>query len=450
MVREIVRRGLTPIVTLNHLTLLLWVCTPPTTDTWMPPPLQAFREADRADPGFQGSLRGWENPQTIAAFLQFVDVAVRKLKPEGVRHWITLNEPVGSMVVVGYVAGVWPPGLSLDPWARAVYGNLLRTHVRAYDLIHSIDPNARVSIAHNMTACKVSPGPDPFGANAAATSQLDYFYHWHFLDSVTSGSVDVNLAHRPRDRKYEDSAQFFGIPTSGWTSKLDFVGVNYYRSFYVEHSATLSFFGLGYTGGQPHDNEGPAHLLTDLGWEVNPSGLYDIVKRIHDDYGLPVLITENGMSEISDLNRGPHLVAHLEQLQRGIDDGVDVLGYFYWSLCDNWELDYQYEPRGRFGLYSVDRNQPGPSGSPLLLRRLTDGGLAFQQFTASGSLSAKSLARARERFGSLSAAGDHGVAPTQSNGALWDGTGATGVRLALYVAEFDPSPAAGTARWLGG
>jgi Glycosyl hydrolase family 1 len=350
--------------------------------------------------------------------------------------------------VVGYVAGVWPPGLSLDPYARAAYGNLLRAHVQAYDLIHSLDPNAQVSIAHNMTACKVLT-PDPSGANVAARNQLDYFYHWHFLDSVTSGSVDVNLAHRPRDRKYQDSKQFFGIPTADWTSKLDFVGVNYYRSFYVEHSEILSFMGLGYTGGKPHDNQGPSNLLTDLGWEVNPSGLYDIVKRINDDYGLPVLITENGMSEIHDLNRAPHLVAHLEQLKRAIDDGVNVLGYVYWSLCDNWELDYHYEPRGRFGLYSVDRNQLGMSGLPLLLRRLTDGGLAFQHFTASGSLSASSLARARERFGSLSAAGDHGQAPTRSNGALWDGTGSTGVRFALYVAELDPSPAAGTAQWLG-
>jgi beta-glucosidase len=447
VVRELARRGMKAVVTLNHLTLPLWVCTPPTTDKRVAP--LAPVEADRADPGFQASLRGWENLQTIAAWLDFVDLAVRKLAPEGVHHWITLNEPVGSTVMVGYVAGVWPPGLSLDPFARAVYGNLLRAHVQAYDLIHSLDPKAQVSIAHNMTACKVSPGFDPFGANVAATSQVDYFYHWHFLDSVTSGSVDVNVDHRPKHRKHEDSNQFFGIPVADWMPKLDFVGVNYYRSFYVEHNALLSLAGLGYAGGQPHDNEGPSHLLTDLGWEVNPSGLYDILKRIQDEYGLPILITENGMSEIRDLNRAPHLVAHLDQLKRAIDDGVNVLGYLYWSLCDNWELDYNYEPRGRFGLYSVDRNQLGSGGVPLLLRRLTDGALAFQHFAASGPLSAASLARARERFGSLSAAGDHGLAPTQSNGALWDGKGATGVRLALYFARGNPSPAAGTAEWIG-
>jgi beta-glucosidase len=447
VVRELGRRGMRAVVTLNHLTLPLWVCTPPTTNKRVAP--GAPEEADRADPGFQASLRGWENLQTIAAWLDFVRLAVRKLAPEGVHHWITLNEPVGSMVMVGYVAGVWPPGLSLDPYARAVYGNLLRAHVQAYDAIHALDPQAQVSIAHNMTACKVASGPDPFGLNVAAANQVDYFYHWHFLDSVTSGSVDVNVAHRPKDRKLQDSAQFFGIPVADWTPKLDFVGVNYYRSFYVEHNAILSLAGLGYTGGQPHDNEGPSHLLTDLGWEVNPSGLYDILKRIHDDYGLPVLITENGMSEIRDLNRAPHLVAHLEQLQRAIDDGVDVLGYLYWSLCDNWELAYNYEPRGRFGLFTVDRNQLGSGGQPLLLRRLTDGGLAFQHFAASGVLSAASLARARERFGSLAATGDHGVAPTQSNGALWDGAGSSGVRLAMYFAHGNPLPPAGTAEWIG-
>jgi beta-glucosidase len=441
VVSELGRHGLRAVVTLNHLTLPLWVCTPPTTGTLL--------EADRADKGFQASLRGWENMQTVAAWLDFVELAVRKLAPAGVHDWITLNEPVGSMVMVGYVAGVWPPGLSLDLWARAAYGNLMRAHVQAYDLIHSLDPQARVSIAHNMTACKVKPGPDPFGSNTAATSQLDYFYHWHFLDSVTSGSVDVNLDHRPKQRKIQDSAQFFGIPVADWTPKLDFVGVNYYRSFYVEHSAILSLEGLGYAGGQPHDNEGPSHLLTDLGWEVNPSGLYDVLKRIHDDYGLPVLITENGMSEIRDLNRAPHLVAHLDQLKRAIDDGVDVLGYLYWSLCDNWELAYNYEPRGRFGLFSVDRNQLGSNGQPLLLRRLTDGALAFQHFATSGALSAASLAPARPRFGSLSAGGDHGVAPTQSNGALWDGAGSTGKRLALYFTAGNPSPPVGTAEWIG-
>ena len=132
-------RGLEPILTLNHMSLPIWASRPPLGSPF----------ADENDPAWVASFRGWENPQTVDAYIRFVEFVVPRFK-DRVKWWIPLNEPVGSMVVVGYIAGAWPPGFTMIDSSHALgaYFNLLRAHVRAYDRIKALagaDAKVRVS-----------------------------------------------------------------------------------------------------------------------------------------------------------------------------------------------------------------------------------------------------------------------------------------------------------------
>jgi len=158
-------------------------------------------------------------------------------------------------------------------------------------------------------------------------------------------------------------------------------------------------------------------MLNALGWEVYPDGLSALLIRLHTTYGLPLLITENGMPERQDTYRASFVVAHLERVQNAIDAGVNVLGYLHWSLVDNFEWAYNYDSRARFGLIQLDRTARDASGG--FRRRLTRGALAFKYLAEPGDQLQDRLMRARDRFGAVSAPGDTVDPPTKSPGALW-------------------------------
>jgi beta-glucosidase/6-phospho-beta-glucosidase/beta-galactosidase len=440
VVRALVAQGIEPLITLNHMSLPTWVLTPPTTSK----PILRFcgpSVASKADPGFQASLRGWENPATIDKFLDFVRLVVETLKDEGVRYWLTFDEPVASMIGIGYLAGVWPPGFSLaGAMAKQVYFTVLRVHVRVYDLIKSLDPTAQVGVAHAMFYCKPSTGFSLFNPRAA-TEQVDYFYNEHLLNTLTSGRVDVTIHRKPARRVYQECDQFFGIDPAQWKPKLDFIGLNYYRGVYV-YPELPTILLAPYVGGAFTENltgrREPYGLLNDLGWEIYPEGLYQLLKRLHTRYGLPLMITENGMCETEDRNRAPYIVAHLEQVHRAQAEGVAVLGYMYWSLVDTFEWSYHYIPAARFGLFTIDRDTRDPMGQRILRRRITEGALALRFLAQGGELS---LAAAR--FGSIDVLGERVQLPTKSPGALWVGT-AQGKELSLYLTRLTPAGATPT------
>jgi beta-glucosidase len=140
------KSGLIPIVTLNHFTLPLWILTPPVNITKnivqqiLPSPLRdaPIGEPQSADP-YWNSLRGWENHRTVEEFIKFTERVVAELK-DLVDYWITINEPVASIIGVGYIAGLSPPGFFLDgKRAKVALHNLIEAHVRAYNKITEID-----------------------------------------------------------------------------------------------------------------------------------------------------------------------------------------------------------------------------------------------------------------------------------------------------------------------
>ncbi|HLZ59977.1 MAG TPA: family 1 glycosylhydrolase, partial [Ktedonosporobacter sp.] len=139
-----------------------------------------------------------------------------------------------------------------------------------------------------------------------ATKQVDYFYNEHLLNTLTSGRVDIAIHHKEARRVYQESSQFFGIDPAQWKPKLDFIGLNYYRGVYVYPELPTALLAQ-YVGGAFTENltggYEPHGLLNDLGWEVYPDGLYQLLTRLHIRYRLPLLVAENGMAEATDHNR---------------------------------------------------------------------------------------------------------------------------------------------------
>lgn len=430
MIKAIREKGLIPIVTLNHLTLPKWVLTPPEASA-------LFNLGAVEDRAFLDSLRGWENPVTLKAFDVFVSALIPEF-PE-VDYWITFNEPVGSIMGAGYIGGIWPPGFLGDPnKARAVMRNLIAAHVRAFDIIKNLRPTARVGIAHAMMFFKKTNfHPDTGGIHSAARSQLDYVFNDYFLNAVVLGNIDNDYNHRMPVNN--NTSRVDGIPLADWTPKLDFIGINYYRSAYVRHDIPLAIKTGNVFGGM-YDNDmftswDRHNLLNDLGWEIDPEGLHSLLKRLHDVYMLPILITENGMPEKQDRNRAPYILSHLEQMLLAKSEGVDVIGYIHWSIVDNWEWHEGYRPEARFGLFTI----PGLDGSNANLpREITEGAIALQHMIAANSTFSPTsgIKRSTDRFGNISPMGETVTTPILSAGAIWEGylelpNGATSITLYL-------------------
>src|SRR5205823_3378972 len=202
-------------------------------------------------------------------------------------------------------------------------------------------------------------------------------------------------------------------------------GLNYYRAVYVRHDPLLAMVAGRFWGGVPKTNEAPSMQHNDLGWEVFPEGLYTILKQLATRYHLAILIIENGTAEAVDKHRASYIIAHVQQVQRARSEGVDVIGYLHWSIVDNYEWAYQYEPRARFGLFCVDRTAfETPGGS--FPRYITEGARAMQAVIALRDVDATARC-----FGAYQPSGRHFVAPEQSPGALWQGRSGTGEPLHL-------------------
>jgi beta-glucosidase/6-phospho-beta-glucosidase/beta-galactosidase len=457
-------RGLEPVLTLNHLTLPRWVLEPPRESSVL-----KYLGLPTAVPDatYEDSLRGWESEQTVRAFVHFVEQVVTRYK-DLVDWWITLNEPVGSMIGLGYVAGVWSPGFNLGgvfpaqaPFKRtraeSAYLNLLRAHTLAYDTLKELDDvdadgdgdPARVGFAHAMMHAVPAQGPDPLGANLAAARQFTYFFNDHMLDSLignrqdpAASVVDVAIEAQPQWRKEIPSNEFFGVDsTAGWRPRLDFIGVNYYRRVHAWWDPvvelTTSFVGGRFRNDLTGEREPPG-LLNDLGWEIEPLGMTEILRDLDARYGLPLLITENGMADAFGGNRAAYTVGHLREVLRAIEDGVDVLGYLHWSLIDNFEWHEGYREEARFGLFRVERGADPANGGASQPRHITEAALMLQVVATQ-----RGLEGCEERFGAISPSGRRTDPPTRLAAEVFEGQ-VDGAPASLYVARLD-QPAA----WLG-
>jgi len=289
---------------------------------------------------------GWPARKIVDAFSQYTEVVSRELG-DRVKNWITLNEPYVS-AFVAYREGRHAPGHTNLHEALAASHHLLLSHGMAVPIIRTNSPDANVGITLNLSP-QVAASPSV--ADRAQATWMDGYINRWFLDPLVGRAYPQDMVNG-----FGDAMEFVQVGDSETISApIDFLGVNYYtrgiaRSSQVseEENAPRTVF--------PNDE------FTEMGWEVYPDGMYQILGRLHFDYNFPAIyITENGVAfkdqvspegQVDDPARLSYIKRHLEKVNQAIAIGAPVKGYFAWSLLDNFEWAYGYTKR--FGLIYVD------------------------------------------------------------------------------------------------
>ncbi|MEK2494823.1 GH1 family beta-glucosidase [Kitasatospora purpeofusca] len=285
---------------------------------------------------------GWLNRGTAYRFAEYAALVADRLG-DRVPAWITLNEPFVH-TVYGYAMGIHAPGRALMLDALPVAHHQLLAHGLAASLLH--ERGLDVLISNNLTPVEpASPSP----ADLAAADAYDTLHNRLFTDPLLLGRYpdlsafgtgpDLHGAVRPGDLDLITATPLTGL------------GVNYYNPTRIAAPTAPGLpFDLLDIPDVPH---------TAFGWPVVPDGLRNLLTGLRDRYGTalpPVTITENGCStteDVDDTFRIDYLSAHLDALATAVAEGVDVRGYYTWSLIDNFEWAEGLFGQ-RFGLVHVD------------------------------------------------------------------------------------------------
>jgi beta-glucosidase len=294
---------------------------------------------------------GWAVRETASRFAEYAAAVANRLG-DRVAMWNTLNEPWCS-AFLGYGAGVHAPGRTSYADALAATHHLLLAHGRAAEILRSRCGDAQISIALNAGTVRPATGSEP---DRDAARMIDGMLNRVFFDPLLRGSYPADVLD---DTAWVSDWSFVRDGDLAEISQpLDAIGVNYYQPDVVAAGPgpSLPYPTRGRVWWPPV--EGPK---TGMGWAVDPSGLHETLVRITRDYGsIPLYVTENGAAfddtvtagRVHDPERIAFLRAHFEAAHRALADGVDLRGYFVWSLLDNFEWAFGYGKR--FGLIRVD------------------------------------------------------------------------------------------------
>ncbi|MGZ3457282.1 MAG: glycoside hydrolase family 1 protein, partial [Archangium sp.] len=311
-------QGIQPLVTLNHFTLPRWVAA-------------------------QG---GWMNERIVEWLAAYTRRVARKLGAE-VDLWCTLNEP-NVLMAHGYMQGTWPPGLQDTQLGLRVLARQIHAHarmareLREHDTVDADgDGHAtRVGLAHHV---RIFQPATRSPLDRVMVGFTDRLFNQLLVDVHRTGRIQISV---PGVADIDEE-----VP--GLKGSYDYLGLNYYSRDMVRADLRSPTLSRQYVAeGRP---------LNDLGWDVYPEGLYQVLKR-YGRAGLPLYVTENGMADNRGERRPGFLREHFEALVRAAHEGVDVRGYFHWSLVDNFEWAEGFEPR--FGLYGVDYAHPDKRRRP--------------------------------------------------------------------------------------
>ena len=315
LVDGMLARGLKPFLTLNH---------------WdLPSALQA--------------KGGWENRDTVPCFVDYACEVARRLG-DRVASICTHNEP-WVIAVLGHESGIFAPGIKSRAVAIQVAHHLFLSHGLALTAMRAQGCKADMGIVLNLSP--VEPATDS-DADREAVRQADGNGLRWYVEALLSGEYPAEFW----------SAMGADVPTvlpgdmQAMRVPMDFLGINYYTR--VKASA-----------GTPYDVKSGGLEVTDMGWEVYPQGITNLLLRLHRDYaakGLPpLIITENGAAfadtmsadgQVHDEPRVRYLQDHFAAVHEAMRQGVHVDGYFVWSLLDNFEWASGYEKR--FGIVHVN------------------------------------------------------------------------------------------------
>lgn len=287
-------------------------------------------------------MGGWTNRLTCKYFEEYANTMFRKLG-DRIPFWITINEP-SSIVAGGYVTGIHAPGEKNMKKGLNAAENLLIAHGMAVQAYRKLNQGGKIGIALNEIYYEPfsnSPG------DRMTAALLDGLSNKFFLDILFKGKYPGAIS---------GFFKIFGL-SKGLSKEeleiiktpMDFLGLNYYTRHVVKH------FKL-FKNPDILDEKN----LSDLKWDIYPEGLYKLLIEISNYTSIPIYITENGIAfedkikngKIHDNERIDYIKEHIIYASKALKDGVNLKGYYIWSLLDNFEWSYGYSKR--FGIIYVD------------------------------------------------------------------------------------------------
>jgi beta-glucosidase len=333
LVDELLSRGIDPWVTLYH---------------WDLP--QALENAG-----------GWPSRDTAKRFADYAAL-VHDALGDRVRNWSTVNEP-WCAAFLGYASGEHAPGRREPAQALRAAHHLLLAHGLAVEAMRAQRPDTRIGGCVNLYAISPQTGSE---ADLDAARRIDGLQNRFFLDALLKGSYPADVL--------EDFGAMADFAQDGdldvISAPLDMLLINYYSRFTVSGkpggaasaAAAPTDTGSPWVGSEHVSFVQGGRPVTAMGWEIDDSGLYELLIRLAREYpAVPLVISENGAAfddvmtddgAVRDYERRDYIAAHLRTCHAAIEAGVPLEGYFAWSLMDNFEWAWGYGKR--FGLVHVD------------------------------------------------------------------------------------------------
>lgn len=284
---------------------------------------------------------GWLNRETAILFADYAD-KISKAIGHKVHSFATLNEPFCS-AYLGYEIGIHAPGKVGKEYGKKAAHHLLLGHGLALQKLNKNCPDALNGIVLNFTPCySASDKPEDIEATKFAD---DYFNQW-YAKPIFDGAYPEIIQQLPEENRpeiYPGDMEIISQP-------IDFFGINFYTRAIYKADEKEHFIQLD-----------PPAPLTDIGWEIYPQALSELLTTLNEIYDLPpVYITENGAAmndkfengEVNDIDRINYYQQHLSIVDQAIKSGIVIDGYFAWSLMDNFEWAEGYLKR--FGIVHVD------------------------------------------------------------------------------------------------
>jgi beta-glucosidase len=346
----LIDRGIRPMITVHHFSNPLWADDP----------RDAGCAAGPSDTNLCGLDHPEGGPQVAKEMAEFARLLAERFG-DRVDEWVTINEPMVYMHFA-HAFGAGPPGKAnlvgdFDRYMGALR-NLVDAHTRMYRAIKAADTTdagtgAPAAVGLSMSAKQYIPVRDgrisTEQRDIDAAGRMRHYFEWNIMDALWKGGFDSDLDGVPDERH----------PT--WRGAVDFLGIQLYERIGVSapadtpSPATFPVVNADVCTTAPCLP--PRHatfFVPDMNYESDPAGLYSVLS----DYGkryrkLPLTVTESGIASDSGKRRAEFTVRALEQIEKVRREGVDVRGYYHWSLMDNFEWLGGYG--ARFGLYAVDR-----------------------------------------------------------------------------------------------
>lgn len=316
---------------------------------------------------------GWAVRDTAERFTEYA-LDMHDALGDRVDVWTTLNEPWCSSFL-SYTAGIHAPGHYSKSEGMLAAHHLLLAHGQTVQALRARDSSLNLGITLNLTVADPVDPTDP--ADASAARRIDGQFNRWFLDPIFRGEYPADILEEIGDDALRDAIRPGDLQAI--SAPIDTLGVNYYHGEFVGGHPPVD---------PPHGGDAPTDRRsespfpssdgifwherglprTPMNWEVQPEGLTRLLRRVSDEYAKPagtalfvtengaayddVAVVEDGVIRVHDQDRADFVRAHLAAVLDAVDAGVDVRGYFYWSLLDNYEWAWGYEKR--FGIVRVD------------------------------------------------------------------------------------------------